>query len=186
MAILREQPRPRRRYVWRTPLTLVVLLAVLVGGAWWGWNSLTESTAEPQCVMTQLPNNKLLPKNVVVNVYNGGAKAGTAKTVAALLKNRGFLIGEVRNEPNGERVQQLAVRGNSNTAAEVRLVAGQVTQTPPIVQDGRTDHSVDLIVGAGFTKVKPGYLRYVAVPGGQSCIPVRQTPAPIPSGEVPN
>jgi hypothetical protein len=186
MAILREQPRPRRRIHWQTPVTLVVLLGILVGGAWWGWNSLTETSAEPQCVMTQLPNGKLTPKDVVVNVYNGGARTGSAQRTADQLKKRGFTIGKVQNEPNGETVSLLAVRGNSTTAAEVRLVAGQLTQKAPIVQDGRTDHSVDLIVGKGFTTLNPRAIRSVAVPGGQSCVPVRRTQAPIPSGQNPN
>src|SRR5262245_2527054 len=147
MAFLREQPRPKRRIHWRTPLTLVVLFAILVGGAWWGWNSLTETSAEPQCQVTQLPNGQLTPKDVAVHVYNGGAKSGSAQATADQLKKRGFAIGKVSNEPNGEKVAAVAVRGNSTTAAEVRLVAGQLTQKASIVQDGRTDHSVDLIVG---------------------------------------
>jgi LytR cell envelope-related transcriptional attenuator len=187
MAILREQPRPRRRRIhWQTPITMVVLLGILAGGIWWGWNSLTESTAEPQCVVTTLPNNKLTPKDVVINVYNGGARSGTAADTAAALKKRGFLIGKVSNEPNDETVSALAVRGASNAAPEVKLVAMQLTQKAPIVQDGRDDHSVDLIVGAKFTTLNPRAGRSVAVPGGQACIPVRQTEAPIPPGEAPN
>jgi hypothetical protein len=186
MAFLREQPRPRRRIHWQTPVTMVALLGILVGGAWWGWNSLTDSNAEAQCKMTQLPNGKLTPQDIVVNVYNGGAKSGSAQATADLLKKRGFAIGKVANEPNGEKVAAVAVRGNSTTAGEVRLVAGQLTQKAPIVQDGRTDHSVDLIVGKGFTTLNPRAIRSVAVPGGQSCVPVRRTEAPVPSGQNPN
>ncbi len=64
---------------------MVVLLTILVGGAWWGWNSLINSSAGPTCVEQQLPNNRLVPKQVSVNVYNGGARAGTAAKVAELL-----------------------------------------------------------------------------------------------------
>jgi hypothetical protein len=186
MAILREQPRPRRRLRWQTPVTMLALLGVLVGGAWWGWNSLTEGNAEPQCTMTPLPDKKLTPGNVVINVYNAGAKSGTAAETAALLKRRGFLIGKVANEPNGEKVSALAVKGATATAPEVRLVAGQVTQNPPIVADGRTDHSVDLLLGAKFSTLNPRAIRFVAVPDGQTCIPVRKTEAPIPPGQAPN
>jgi hypothetical protein len=186
MAFLREQPRPRRRIHWQTPVTLVALLGILVGGAWWGWNSLTDSSAEPQCTMTQLPNGKLMPQDVAVNVYNGGAKTGSAQATADQLKKRGFAIGKVANEPNGEKVAGVAVRGNSTAAAEVRLVAGQLAQKAAIVQDGRTDHSVDVIVGKGFTTLNPRAIRSVAVPGGQSCVPVRKTQAPVPSGQNPN
>ncbi len=186
MAILREQPRPRRRIHWQTPITMMVLLGVLIGGAWWGWNSLTQGSAEPQCTMTQLPNDRLTPKDVVVNVYNAGARSGTAAATAELLKRRGFLIGKVANEPNGEKVGALAVKGAAANAAEVKLVAGQTTQKPPVVADGRTDHSVDLLLGPKFTTLNPHAIRFVTVPGGQSCIPVRKTQAPIPSGQAPN
>lgn len=186
MAFLREQPRPRRRIHWQTPVTMVALLGILVGGAWWGWNSLTDSSAEAQCKMTQLPSGKLTPQDIVVNVYNGGAPSGSAQATADLLKKRGFTIGKVANEPNGEKVAAVAVRGNSTTAGEVRLVAGQLTQKAPVVQDGRTDHSVDVIVGKGFTTLNPRAIRSVAVPGGQSCVPVRRTEAPVPSGQNPN
>ena len=184
MSILRELPRPRLR--WQTPVTMVVLLGVLVGGAWWGWNSLTETSAEPQCTVTRLPNGKLTPKDVVVNVYNGGAPSGSAQRTANALKKRGFTIGKVQNEPNDETVAALAVRGNATTAAEVKLLAGQLTQRAPIVQDGRTDHSVDLIVGRGFTTLNPRAIRSVAVPGGETCVPVRKTQAPVPAGQNPN
>ncbi len=186
MAILREQPRPRHRFRWQTPVTLLMLLGVLVGGGWWGWNSLTRGSAEPQCTMTQLPNNRLTPGNVVINVYNAGAKNGTAKATADLLKRRGFLIGKISNEPNNEKVPALAVKGAAANAPEVRLVAGQLTQRAQIVADGRTDHSVDLLLGAKFTTLNPRAIRFVPVPGGQTCIPVRKTQAPIPSGQAPN
>ena len=186
MAILREQPRPRRRIHWQTPITLVVLLGMLVGGAWWGWNSLTESTAEQACVQTVLPDKKLLPKDVVVNVYNAGARSGTAKATADLLKRRGFNIGKVQNEPNDEKVPSLAVRGSAATDPEVKLVVAQLAQRAPVVVDGRTDHSVDLILGARFTTLKARAASSVQVPGGKACLPVRRTEQPIPSGEAPN
>src|SRR3954463_14231225 len=111
MSAFHPQPRPRRRIHWQTPITLVVLLGILAGGAWWGWNSLTRSTAEPNCVVQKPPNSRLVPKQVVVNVYNGGAKAGTAARTAAELKRRGFNIGRVANEPNGDKVDVVALRG---------------------------------------------------------------------------
>lgn len=187
MTALQPQPRPRRAIHWQTPVTLLVLLGILVGGAWWGWTSLTESTAEPNCTVQKLPDNRLLPKQVVVNVYNGGAKAGTAARVAADLKKRGFNIGKVANEPNGEKVATLAVRGAAAKAPEVTLVAGQLLQKAPIVADERPDHTVDLILGKGYTKTRPKGLPSVTVPGeGTACIPNVKPSQPVPPGQDPN
>src|SRR5215216_8163005 len=110
MAVIHPQPRPHSRIRWRTPVTMVVLLGILVGGAWWGWNSLIKTSAEPTCVEQKLPNNRLVPKQVVVNVYNGGAKAGTAGAVAEVLKKRGFNVAKITNEPKGDKVDGVSVR----------------------------------------------------------------------------
>lgn len=187
MSALQPQPRPRRRVHWQTPVTLLVLLGILVGGAWWGWNSLTESTAEPPCVEQKLPNGRMVPKQVVVNVYNGGAKPGTAAVTAAELKRRGFNIGKVANEPNGDKVATVAVRGVGKKAPELLLVAGQLHQKAPVVADERDDHTVDLIVGRGYTKLNTKGLQSVPVPAeGTVCVPIVKPDQPVPSGQNPN
>jgi hypothetical protein len=186
MSAFHPQPRPRRRIHWQTPITLVVLLGILAGGAWWGWNSLTQSTAEPNCVVQKPPNSRLVPKQVVVNVYNGGAKAGTAAKTAAELKRRGFNIGRVANEPNGDKVDVVALRGTVSKAPEIVLVAGQLSQRAAVVADQRPDHTVDLVVGAGYTALKTKGLTSVAVPGeGTVCLPIVKSEQPIPSGQNP-
>ncbi|HEY4570813.1 MAG TPA: LytR C-terminal domain-containing protein [Kribbella sp.] len=187
MTAIHPQPRPHSRFHWRTPITMVILLAILVGGGWWGWNSLVKSSAEPTCVEQKLPNNRLVPKQVVLNVYNGGAKAGSAQRVADALKKRGFNIGKISNEPKGNKVDVAEVRGATDDAPELTLVAGQLNQKAVPVADGRTDHTVDLVIGAGFGSVKLKGLPSVQVPAGTPvCLPVIHTPQPIPSGQNPN
>jgi len=166
---------------------MVVLLGILVAGAWWGWKSLISSSAEPTCVEQKLPNNRLVPKQVVLNVYNGGAKAGSASRVAEVLKKRGFNIGKVANEPKGDKVDVAELRGASESAPELVLVAGQLNQKAVPVADGRTDHTVDLVIGAGFGSVKLKGLPSVAVPAGSEvCLPVVHPSQAIPSGQNPN
>ncbi|MFI7060336.1 LytR C-terminal domain-containing protein [Kribbella sp. NPDC050124] len=187
MTAIHPQPRPHSRIHWRTPITMVILLAVLVGGAWWGWNSLINSSAEPTCVEQKLPNNRLVPKQVVVNVYNGGAKAGTAASVAEVLRKRGFHVAKIANEPKGDKIDVVAIRGAADDSPELLLLAGQLRQTALIIGDGRTDHTVDLVVGAGYTALKPKGLPSVTVaPDSTVCLPVIHTPQPIPSGQNPN
>jgi hypothetical protein len=171
MTAIHPQPRPHSRIRWRTPITMVILLGILAGGGWWGWNSLINSSAEPTCVEQKLPNNRLVPKQVVLNVYNGGARAGSAQRVADALKQRGFNIGKISNEPKGNKVD----------------VAGQLNQKAVLVADGRTDHTVDLVIGAGFGSVRLKGIPSVQVPAGTTvCLPVIHTPQPVPSGQNPN
>jgi hypothetical protein len=187
MSALQVQPKPRRRIHWQTPITLVVLVGILVGGAWWGWKSLTQSTADPNCVQQKLPNNRLVPSQVVVNVYNGGAKAGTAAQTAAALEKRGFNIGKIMNEPNGRKTNALAVRGTTAKAPEVLLVAGQMRQKASVYPDNRADHTVDVVVGKGYTTLNPKVLPSVIVPSNQTvCVPAPKGTQPIPSGQNPH
>ncbi|MEU8222570.1 LytR C-terminal domain-containing protein [Kribbella sp. NPDC048915] len=187
MTAIHPQPRPHSRIRWRTPITMVILLGILVGGGWWGWNSLMNSSAGPTCTEQKLPNNRLVPKHVVLNVYNGGARAGSAGRVADVLKQRGFNIDRVANEPKGDKVDVAVLRGSAVDAPEMLLVAGQLNQKAQLIADGRTDHTVDLVIGSGFGSVKLKGAPSVAVaPGSMVCLPVVHTPQPIPSGQNPN
>lgn len=166
---------------------MVILLGILAGGGWWGWKSLINSSAEPTCVEQKLANNRLVPKQVVLNVYNGGAKAGSAQRVADALKKRGFNISKIANEPKGDKIDVVSIRGASETAPEMLLVAGQLNQKALLIGDGRTDHTVDLVIGAGFGSVKLKGLPSVTVaPNANVCLPVIHTPQPVPSGQNPN
>jgi LytR cell envelope-related transcriptional attenuator len=166
---------------------MVILLGILAGGGWWGWKSLINSSAAPTCVEQKLPNNRLVPKQVVLNVYNGGARAGSASRVADALKKRGFNIEKVANEPKGDKIDVVSIRGASETAPEMLLVAGQLNQKALMIADGRTDHTVDLVIGAGFGSVRLKGIPSVQVAAGTNvCLPVIHTPQPIPSGQNPN
>jgi hypothetical protein len=187
MTAIHPQPRPHSRIRWRTPITMVILLGILAGGGWWGWKSLINSSAEPTCVEQKLANNRLVPKQVVLNVYNGGARAGSAGRVADVLKKRGFNIDRIANEPKGDKIDVVSIRGASETAPEMLLVAGQLNQKALMIADGRTDHTVDLVIGAGFGSVRlKGVPSVQVAPGTNVCLPVIHTPQPIPSGQNPN
>jgi hypothetical protein len=166
---------------------MVILLGILAGGGWWGWKSLINSSAEPTCVEQKLANNRLVPKQVVLNVYNGGAKAGSAQRVADALKKRGFNVSKIANEPKGDKIDVVSIRGASETAPEMLLVAGQLNQKALLIGDGRTDHTVDLVIGAGFGSVKlKGLPSDTVAPNANVCLPVIHTPQPVPSGQNPN
>ena len=86
-----------------------------------------------------------------LNVYNSTTKHGLAANAAAQLKARGFVIGQVTNDPLKANLSVSAqVRGGKASADELRQVAAEVPGAQ-IQTDGRNDPSVDLVLGAGFT-----------------------------------
>jgi len=91
------------------------------------------------------------PVQVTVNVYNASAKRGAAAATATVLKQRGFTIGKVTNDPLKENLAVAAqVRGGAAGVADMRLVAAEVTGAQ-LQPDSRGDTSVDLVLGSGFT-----------------------------------
>jgi hypothetical protein len=86
-----------------------------------------------------------------LNVYNSTTRHGLAANTAAELKARGFVIGQVTNDPLKANLSVSAqVRGGKASAAELREVAAEVAGAQ-IQTDGRNDPSVDLVLGTGFT-----------------------------------
>lgn len=88
-----------------------------------------------------------------LNVYNSTQRHGLAASTAAQLKSRGFVIGQVTNDPLKANLSISAqVRGAKSQAAEERQVAAEVPGAQ-IQTDSRTDPSVDLVLGSGFTSL---------------------------------
>lgn len=88
-----------------------------------------------------------------LNVYNSTQRQGLAAHAAAQLKVRGFAIGQVTNDPLKANLTIAAqVRGAVSQTAELRDVAAEVPGAQ-IKTDSRTDPSVDLVLGAGFTSL---------------------------------
>lgn len=88
-----------------------------------------------------------------LNVYNSTQRHGLAANTAAQLKLRGFVIGQVTNDPLKANLAISAqVRGAKSQAAEERKVAAEVPGAQ-IQTDSRNDPSIDLVLGAGFTSL---------------------------------
>ena len=79
---------------WKTPVTLLVLLGVLLGAAYYGYHTVI-SPATGDDTSTNPPGKKctkqrvfhrgqtIVSKDVLVNVYNAGSIAGLAASTAA-------------------------------------------------------------------------------------------------------
>lgn len=85
-----------------------------------------------------------------LNVYNSTNRRGLAANTANQLKLRGFIIGQVTNDPLKANLSVSAqVRGAKSRVDELRQVAAEVPGAQ-IQTDNRTDPSVDLVLGTGF------------------------------------
>jgi hypothetical protein len=94
--------------------------------------------------------NVLNPADVTVNVYNATVRRGLANNTAALLRERGFHISAVQNDPLEATIPGVAeIRAATVDSAEVRLLAQHVPGAV-VVADSRTDSSVDLVLGETF------------------------------------
>jgi len=91
------------------------------------------------------------PVNFNLNVFNSTNRSALAARTAAQLQSRGFVIDMVSNDPLDSNLAIPAqVWGAKSEMNELRTVAAEVPGAQ-IMTDNRTDPSVDLILGAGFT-----------------------------------
>lgn len=119
----------------------------------------TQTTVAPAGVVTTLPTTPtapptdgsvLLPADVNVNVYNSTAKRGLANDTAAVLRERGFVVRDVGNDPLEAVIVEVAqIRAARADLPEVRLLMQHIPGAV-IVADGRTNSTVDLVIGEAF------------------------------------
>lgn len=158
--------RPRRRHPVTTTI-IVVLMMVVLFGATFGIVRLLRGNGSDQaspgpttpapCVTTTVVPGVALPKpgTVTSNVYNATNRAGLAKRTAADLGSRGFKIARIANDPLGRSITGVAeirygTAGLSNAQLMKYYIAGAV-----LVQDARTDATIDVVLGAKFKTVTP-------------------------------
>jgi len=166
--------------VLRTAILLVVMLAALATTGALGYKALTApiKTVGPTCD-SQTVAGSLTSAQVSVRVYNAGTKDGAAKSIGEQLKGKGFQILKVGN--SSQTVDQTVIIGGKVDAPEVKLVAGFFPQAK-IQEDGRTDHTVDVIFGDSFVGLNNSAPTQIAVQSTVIC--ANMTPTPSPSSTV--
>ena len=149
------QRRHRRR---RAAITLTIVGLLMVGAFWYaatyfqGWvaTGTPRSVASSSCHPVTAERS-VTPNVVTINVYNATDRAGLAAAVAKSLQTQGFKVARVTNDPLGKSIDGVGEvrRGQAGTAggtlAATRLAGAKV------VPDGRTDDTVDLVLGNSFT-----------------------------------
>ena len=139
----------------RTPITLLVLLGVLLYGAWWGYRNIIQpvpATPPPPCVKQTVSKGQLRSSQVTIKVYNGGDRPGLAGDVGRALRNKGFKVALVDNTV--EKIGKTVVVGANAKNPEVLFVK-TFFKDSVVRADKRTDGSVDVLVGnkyGGFNR----------------------------------
>ena len=163
---------------WRTPITMVVLLGVLLGAAYYGWNTIVnpdddnkadksddakQTTCKHQTVIKK--GQQIQSNQVTVNVYNAGNRSGLAGETLNLLVAKGFKRGVADNAP-----EDITTWGNASVvlaggAGEPtsRLVHNQFLGLVKYVDGPELARGVDVIVGDNFRGVKPDSQTFVRV-----------------------
>lgn len=148
---------------WRTPITLVVLLVVLLGAALYGWQTIIsparedDENAEPTSTCenkTEFRKGQVIrSEDILVNVYNAGNRVGLAGETLASLVKRGFAEGEAANASDDVKATNVSVVGDRKSP-DVRLVAAQFKGSVKYLKDDEQTEGIDVVVGDKFQGVR--------------------------------
>lgn len=145
-----------RRYI-MIALLVLSLAAVGLGVTWQNtglWNPSWGARDGVVCPAYMVQPAK--PADVKVNVYNGSVHEGIGAKTATKLDERGFQVGSIANAKLEDRVRGsvgIIVTG-PGTTAEAFAVQRQVPRAKIMIHAGRSEGTVDLILGDGFEGVQ--------------------------------
>ncbi|MEP7162048.1 MAG: LytR C-terminal domain-containing protein [Dermatophilaceae bacterium] len=134
-------------------LVVAFLVAFAVVQGWIPTSSpgSSEAVSSPtsSCSTAQLP----AVSSITVNVYNGTDRAGLAGITARTLREQGFVVAQVGNDPLGKQVAGVAeIRYGTEGEAQAQTLALRLPGAT-MAPDGRKGGTVDVAVGEGFTAV---------------------------------
>ena len=170
----------RHRIVIGTLAALLLAAALFAVAVLQGWIVLSEPEPKPVASSNGCPAGPYSyqsPDTVTVNVYNTTPTTGLATQVSDALAERGFQRGTVGNSSvNREGMTALVVSGPEGEAAAFTLQQ-QIAGTQ-YVQDGRSDTTVDVVLGSGYKTLVPAENLSATATGPLSCLVQTETPAP--------
>ncbi len=162
-----------------TAVTLLVLLALVGAGGYYGYRELfaplgDDVSASPggrDCERGLRRGETVRTGDVTVSVLNAGTTNGLAGRVQGALVRRGFIAGTTDNAPDDQTVRFVRVLAPSTRDPAARLVAVQFGART-VIQRSRENlgPGVDVIVGdrfRGLEKDAPRRLR--ATVAGSGC-----------------
>jgi hypothetical protein len=160
----------------RSAITMVVLLALLVAGAAWGFNQafapFPGKVDSPLCVPKRVAKGtRVFPADVTVSVYNAGTREGLAGRVMQELTDAGFHEGLDANAKRGVEVGTAQVWTTDPGNPAVLLVAGRLGPHTRVVRKAGPGPGVSVFVGDRFRKVVKGKRAVVASRASTICSP---------------
>ncbi|MBK9476981.1 MAG: LytR C-terminal domain-containing protein [Tetrasphaera sp.] len=168
----RRQSQRRRALV-----TLLVVALGLFFAVWYAWSYIKQDdnrVANKPVAPTCRPYDATVatPGRTKVNVYNASTREGLAGSTSKTLASRGFLIGDVANDPLKKRLATIGeVRYGPKGLANAKLLLTVLPKGVTGVKDARKDASVDLVLGQ----------KWSALPPAPSSTQLPMCPAPSPS-----
>jgi hypothetical protein len=162
-----------------TGVTLLVLLALVGAGGYYGYRELfspvegdvTASQGGRNCEAGLRRGEIVRTRDVTVTVLNAGTRNGLAGQVQRQLVRRGFLAGRTENAPEDLQVRFVRILAPSRSDPAARLVAVQFGKGT-VIQRTRGDlgPGVDVIVGDRFKGLERGAPRRLrATVAGSGC-----------------
>jgi hypothetical protein len=160
----------------RSTLTLVFLVAVLIGAAIWGWGAamkpLPESDEPPPCEDTAVDTGqKVYPDQVTVSVFNASSRAGLAGRTLDAFVDDGFGEGDSGNAPRGTTVTHSQIWTSDPQSPAVRLVKSHLGPGSDVVEGEALGIGVVVVVGEEFDELKRGKKSTKARQPGFICSP---------------
>lgn len=163
-----------------TATTMVVLLLILLVGAFIGWRTLSapfpgdddsKTSVKPKCVKGLKRGQLVHSDEVTVSVYNAGTRSGLAGTTLQQLLSRDFIPGDVGNAPgNLSGVQFVRVLSPTKNDPAARLVAQQFgPHTALQVSHADLGPGVEVVVGDRFIGLKKAPKQLRARAAGSGC-----------------
>ncbi len=152
---------PNRRL--STAITLTVLSAILVVGAYVGLKALfaplpesTDEATSPDCTVQQIDAGKTIAtKDVMVSVLNASNRDGLATTTLQKLVERGFREGNAGNAPDDAGVKFVQVWTTEEDDQAAVLVARHFGKRVKVVQHDDLGPGIDVVLGPGFRGLAP-------------------------------
>ena len=143
---------------------LIVLGVVVLGlffAFWYAWSyyqadSSARASRPPAATCAPYDPKVVTPETTRVNVYNASDRVGLAGSVARSLRERGFVIAKVANDPSSRKAPKIAeIRYGAKGTAQAKLLRSTLPKGTTLVKDQRKVATVDLALGAKYTTLAP-------------------------------
>lgn len=114
----------------------------------------TKSTKPgPTCSALPTPTASIAPNTIPMRIYNASDTAGLAQDVAIEMKSRQFRVLTTGNYTGEATPAAYATITYGAIGKQIALTVAQQVKNPTLVQDDRTDPSVDMVLGPKFALI---------------------------------